>query len=135
LYITLHVLVDPQLPIEQAHDIAERIEAKMTTHIRDIENVTVHIEPYAASIRREFTIEDAQVRRIIKQIVETHPNIKSVRRIVTYVSNKKRYINADCLFEKGTSVEAMHDAVSHIEADIKEKFKEAIVTIHPEPSP
>jgi len=135
LYITLHALVDPQLPIEQAHDIAERIEANLTAQIENIENVTVHIEPSAPTIRREFMIEDADVRRVIRQIGEAHPSIKRVRRVVTYVSGKRRYINVDCLFDKGISVEAMHDTASHIEAEIKRRFKEAVVTIHAEPLP
>ena len=135
LYITLHALVDPQLPIEQAHDIAERIEANLTGQITDIENVTVHIEPFTSTLRREFVVEEADVRRIIRQIVEAHPNIRRARRVVTYVSEKRRYINVDCVFDKGISVEAMHDTVSHVEAEIKGKFKEAVVTIHAEPSP
>jgi len=135
LYITLHALVDPQLPIEQAHDIAERIEANLTREIMNIENVTVHIEPSAPIISRELAIEDADVRRAIRQTVEAHPTIRRARRVVTYVSEKRRYINVDCVFDKGTSVEAMHDTVSHVEAEIKRRFKEAVVTIHAEPSP
>lgn len=135
LYITLHALVDPQLPVERAHDIAEQIEAKLTGQISDVENVTVHIEPYAPELRQELAIEDAEVRKIIKRIVQAHPTIKSARRIVTYVSEKRRYINVDCFFDKDTSVEAMHDTVSHVEGEIKRKFKEAVVTIHAEPLP
>ena len=133
LYITLHALVDPQLPIERAHDIAERIEASLTREISDIESVTVHIEPSEPSASREFAMQDEDVRRVIRQIADAHPSIRRVRRVVTYVSEKKRYINVDCSFDKGTSVEAMHDTVSHIEAEIKRRFKEAEVTIHAEP--
>jgi len=135
LYITLHALVDPQLSIEEAHGIAEKIEENLTRQIGDIANVTVHIEPYAAKVRREFKIEDAEVRRMIRQIVAAHSNIRSVKRVVTYVSEKRRYINIDCAFDKGVSVEAMHDTVSHVEGEIKNRFKEAVVTIHAEPSP
>ena len=135
LYITLHALVDPQLSIEQAHHIAEQIEANLTGQIRNIGNVTVHIEPSALKMRREFAIEDADVRRAITQIVKTHPSIKSLRRVVTYVSDEILYINIDCLLDKDISVEAMHDTVSHVEAEIKKAFKEAVVTIHAEPSP
>jgi cation diffusion facilitator family transporter len=135
MYITLHALVDSQLPLEQAHMIAERIEANLTGRIGGIENVTVHIEPYEPATRRGFAAEDANMRRIIKQIAESNPNIKRVKRVVTYVSGERRYINVDCLFDKGTSVESMHDTISHVEADIKGKFKGAIVTTHAEPSP
>jgi len=135
LYITLHALVDPQLSIEEAHGIAEKIEENLTRQISGIENVTVHIEPYAPKVHRKFKIEDVEVRRMIRQIVAAHPGILSVKRVVTYVSEKRRYINIDCAFDKSVSVEAMHDTVSHVEREIKNRFKEAVVTIHAEPSP
>lgn len=135
LYITLHALVDPQLSVEEAHRIAEKIEENLTERIDNIENVTVHIEPYAARVRREFKVDDDEVLRMIRQIVDAHSNIRSVKRAVTYVSEKRRYINIDCTFDKGVSVTAMHDTVTSVENEIKNRFKEAIVTIHAEPSP
>ena len=134
LYITLHALVEPQLSIEEAHSIAEKIEENITAQINNIENVTVHIEPYAPKMRREFKIDDADVLRMIRQIVAAHPNIRSVKRVVTYVSEKRRYINIDCSFDKSVSVGAMHNTVSHVEREIKNRFRGAVVTIHPEPS-
>jgi len=135
LYITLHALVDPQLSIEEAHGIAEKIEENLRRQINDVENVTVHIEPYAPKVHREFIIEDTEVRRMIRQIVEAHPNIRRVNRVVTYASEKRRYVNIDCSFDKSVSVEAMHDTVSQIEREIKKRFREAVVTTHAEPSP
>jgi divalent metal cation (Fe/Co/Zn/Cd) transporter len=135
LYITLHALVDPQLSIKEAHDIAEKIEKNLKQQIEDIENVTVHIEPHLPKVRREFAVEDAQVQRMIRQIVQAHPDIRRVNRIVTYVGEKRRHINIDCSFDKSVSVDAMHDTVSHVEREIKRKFREAVVTIHAEPSP
>lgn len=133
LYITLHALLDPQLPIEEAHDIAEKIEENLKQQIENVENVTVHIEPYTRKMPKEFIIKDAEVQKIIRQIVEAHPNIRRLNRIVTYVSEKRRYINIDCSFDKGVSVEAMHDTVSQVEREIKKRFKKAVVTTHAEP--
>jgi cation diffusion facilitator family transporter len=135
LFITLHVMVDPAMPLEKAHSIAEEIEQNLKRQISDIENVTVHIEPYEPELRREFLVEDAQVERMIRQIVAAHPSIRSVNRVVTYTSEKRRHINIDCSFDKSVSVEAMHDTVSQVESEIKKRFQEAVVTIHAEPSP
>jgi divalent metal cation (Fe/Co/Zn/Cd) transporter len=135
MYLTLHALVDSKLSVEEAHNIAEKIEKNLKQQIDNIENVTVHIEPDLPKISREFAVEEAQVQRMIRQIVESHPDIRSVNRIVTYMSEKQRYINIDCSFDKDTSVDAMHETVSHLEAEIKKRFKEAVVTIHAEPSP
>jgi cation diffusion facilitator family transporter len=135
LFIILHATVDPDMPLEKAHSIAEEIEENLKREIDDIENVTVHIDPYSPRIQREFLTDDAQMRRITTQIVAAHPNIKSVRRVVTYVSQKRRYINIDCCFDRNVSVEAMHDTVSQVENEIKKRFKEAVITIHAEPAP
>jgi len=135
LFITLHVMVDPAMPLEKAHSIAEEIEQNLKRQISGIENVTVHIEPYEPELRREFLVEDEQVERMIRQIVAAHPSIRSVKQVVTYTSEKRRHINIDCSFNKSVSVEAMHETVSHLESEIKKQFKEAVVTIHAEPSP
>jgi len=135
LFITLHVMVDPAMPLEKAHSIAEEIEQNLKRQISGIENVTVHIEPYEPELRREFLVEDEQVERMIRQIVAAHPSIRSVKQVVTYTSEKRRHINIDCSFNKSVSVEAMHETVSLLESEIKKQFKEAVVTIHAEPSP
>jgi cation diffusion facilitator family transporter len=45
LFMDLHILVDPQLSITEAHDIAESLENEMHTQISQPVNITVHIEP------------------------------------------------------------------------------------------
>jgi divalent metal cation (Fe/Co/Zn/Cd) transporter len=135
LFITLHALVDPQLSVQEAHNIAEVIEKNLKQQIENIENVTVHIEPNLPTFSRESAIKDAQVQRMIRQIVEAHPEIRRVNRVVTYMSEKERYISVDCGFNRDISVRAMHEVVSHVEDEIKERFQDAVVTIHAEPIP
>jgi cation diffusion facilitator family transporter len=135
LFITLHVMVDPAMRLEKAHGIAEKIEQNLKQQAGDVENVTVHIEPFQYELNREYTVGDAQVEMMVRHIVALHPSIRGVRRIVTYVSEKRRHINFDCTFDKSVSVEAMHSTVSHVETEIRNQFKEATVTIHAEPSP
>lgn len=53
IYIDLHVLLERQLSLEQAHDIASRIEHGLKQHIHGVRDVTVHIEPYTEAERAE----------------------------------------------------------------------------------
>jgi cation diffusion facilitator family transporter len=53
IYIDLHVLLERQLSLEQAHDIASRIERGLKQHIHGVRDVTVHIEPYTEAERAE----------------------------------------------------------------------------------
>ncbi len=134
LYLTLHALVDPALSVEEAHNIAEKIEKNLKQKITAIEHVTVHIEPNLPKVSRELAVEEAQVQKTIRQIIQAHSEIRSVNSIVTYMSEKQRYINVDCSIDKDISVDVMHEIVSHVEAEIKKRFKEAAITIHAEPS-
>ena len=45
LFMDLHILVDPNLKITEAHDIAESLENEIHRQIPQPVNITVHIEP------------------------------------------------------------------------------------------
>ncbi len=45
LFMDLHILVDPELKITEAHDIAESLENELHSQIAQPVNITVHIEP------------------------------------------------------------------------------------------
>jgi divalent metal cation (Fe/Co/Zn/Cd) transporter len=65
--------------------------------------------------------------------VETGREALRIKRIVTYIAGKKRYINIDCSFAKQISIEDAHKIASEIEEKVKTHFAETIVTVHMEP--
>lgn len=132
LYITLHAQVDPKLSVQETHDIAEEIENEIFGTIRDIENVTVHIEPFT-KIRKGSMVDEKEIHEIIHKAAETHRQNFRIKRIITYIANKKRFINLEGYFTKEISTEDAHAIVSSIEEHIKEHFAETIVTVHMEP--
>jgi len=132
LYITLHVSVDPKLSVKETHEIAEKIENEIIGSIHDVENVTVHIEPFSTKLQKGSAVNENEVKEIIHKATEKYQNVFKIKRIVTYVSDKKRYINIDCRFAQHTSIEEAHKIASQIEEKIKEHFAEIIVTVHVE---
>jgi divalent metal cation (Fe/Co/Zn/Cd) transporter len=132
LYITLHAYVNPQLSVEEAHDIAEKIENRMRTGIKQLENVTVHVEPYGAEVYGG-EIDENKLRDIIQKLVKDTERDFYVKRIMTYAAEGRRYVNLDCCFTKEVSITEAHDVASRIEHEIKEHFANAIVTVHIEP--
>jgi len=131
LYITLHALVDSRLPIVRAHEIAEQVEDKIEENIKDIANVTVHVEPTAARERKGPMVHEDEIRKIISETAGTTQAYR-IKEILTYVADKKRYINIVCLFSKQTSIEDAHKIASEIEEKVKVHFAETIVTVHME---
>lgn len=132
LYITLHIYVDSQLPVEEADAIAGTIESKIGRTIADVENVTVHIEPFSTEERRGPLVKEDEVSVIIHETTQPWREILRIKRIVTYVAGDKRHINIDCSFTAQTSVEDAHFIATEIEEKVKSRLAETIVTVHTE---
>lgn len=133
LYITLHARVDPKLSVQEAHEIAEKIENGIKEKISNIENLTVHMEPYSAELRRGSVVDEGEIRRIIHETAKNFRQTFRIKKIVTYVADKKRYINIDCCFTKQISIKDAHRIASQIERNTERHFAETIVTVHVEP--
>jgi cation diffusion facilitator family transporter len=132
LFITLHAFVDPKLSVEQAHVISENIEERMRQSIKQLENVTVHVEPSGVMLP-ENMVNEEQLRKVVTDAAKNvAPNLK-IKKIVTYVSEGIRYINVDCCFTRHVKIAEAHKVASLVEKEIKEHFFNAVVTIHIEP--
>jgi cation diffusion facilitator family transporter len=133
LYITLHIYVESRLMVEEADLIAGEIEGKVKERIRDVENVTVHIEPYSLKKRKGPMVAENEISKIIHEATQSEREVFRIKRIVTYVADEKRYINIDCSFTRQISVEDAHRIASEIEERVRAHFAETIVTVHTEP--
>jgi divalent metal cation (Fe/Co/Zn/Cd) transporter len=52
IYMDLHILVDPQLTVASAHEIAHRVEASLKVRFPELADMVVHVEPDTAEERR-----------------------------------------------------------------------------------
>jgi len=133
LYITLHAYVDPKLSVEEAHKIAEEIEDKIEGRVANLENVAVHVEPFSPKKRRGSMVDENEIIKVVYGVGRNYQRTFRIKRIVTYVADKKRYINIDCCFVKEMSIEEAHDVTLQIEETLREHFEETIVVVHMEP--
>ena len=132
LYITLHTYLDPKLSVEEAHEIAEKIEKRMHAEIKQLENVTVHVEPYSVE-KRVAEIDEKELKRVIDALARKVKISLHLKRTVTYAAEGKRYINVDCCFTKQVPLTEAHEIASQVEKEISEYFADAVVTVHIEP--
>jgi divalent metal cation (Fe/Co/Zn/Cd) transporter len=135
LYITLHARVNPRLSVQETHDIAENIENEIFGVVKDVENVTVHIEPYRVRSRKGITVNESEIDETIRRTVESYKQAFRTKKTTTYVANRKRYINIEGYFTKQTALEDAHAITSEIESKIAEHFADTVVTVHMEPEP
>jgi cation diffusion facilitator family transporter len=132
LYITLHAYVDPQLSVEEAHEIAEKIEDRMHAEIKQFENVTVHVEPYGFE-KHTTEIDEEELKNLIDKLAKKVKTSLRLKRTVTYAADGKWYINIDCCFTKHVPLTEAHEIASQVEKEIAEYFADSVVTVHIEP--
>jgi cation diffusion facilitator family transporter len=131
-YITLHAQMDPNLSIEEAHRIAENIEKRIYAEIKPLENVTVHIEPAGTVIPTE-QINEAKLQIVVRDVARNININLQINRVITYVSEMKRYINIDCCIPQNVQIKEAHSLASRLEKETKDRFSNAVVTVHIEP--
>ncbi len=132
VYASLHVMVDRSINLQEAHYISELIEEKIKDETK-IENVTIHLEPYV-SVPDNPKIEGKSTENKIRKILAEFNEIKKVSRVDTFYFQDSQKIDISCSFDRNESIENIHELTSKIEKRIKTKFKNSIVTIHPEPA-
>jgi len=131
-YANLHVMVDREINLNQAHKISENIEEKIQEKIPKIVHVTIHLEPYLV-VPENFNVEDKITEEKIKDILKNYSEIKKIGRIISLNFENILKIDIDCSFEKNLSIEKVHDLTSEIEHVIRAEIQNAVITIHPEP--
>ena len=132
IFSDLHVMVDKDINLSEAHRISEIIEQKIQENIPEIQHATIHLEPFV-SVPEKFNVQDKVVEEKIKLILENYPEIKKIGRIISLNFENIFKIDIDCSFDKELSIEKVHDLTSEIEHVIRIKIKNAVITIHPEP--
>jgi len=135
LYVTLHVQVDPTLDLEHAHEIASSIEKGIEDKVGNVKRVTVHLEPSLPERISGQVTYDKELSETIRSIVEAYPGVLEINSITTYYAGSKLHVNVHCVFEAELAIGQIHDMMSKIEQKIGSKLPEAIITIHPEPTP
>ena len=134
LYVTLHVQVDPSLPLEKAHGIAESIEKGIEKSVPQVRQVTVHLEPSMPESSKGTFVDDKYISETIRSVVRAYPDVIEISAITTYATEGKLHINVHCLFAREAPISELHEMISQIEESVRQKISNAIVTIHPEPS-
>jgi cation diffusion facilitator family transporter len=132
-FANLHVMVDREINLYSAHNISETVEHEIQKNIPEIEHVTIHLEPFV-TVPKDFDIRDKKTEDKIRIILNKYHEIEKIGRIISLNFEDILKIDIDCSFDKELSIEKVHDLTSEIEHVIRAEIKNAVITIHPEPS-
>ncbi|MCX6821154.1 MAG: hypothetical protein NTW30_00075 [Candidatus Aenigmarchaeota archaeon] len=123
-YVEMHVLLDSNLRLEDAHKITLDIEREIDSILPNA-RVTVHTEPFQSGRK--------SIWKVIKEIAEGVPGSRGVHNIHIQKIDGKLYVDLHLEVSANMTVKQAHDISHQIEKKIKAaKLNISEVTVHVE---
>ncbi|HEY1248167.1 MAG TPA: cation diffusion facilitator family transporter [Nitrososphaera sp.] len=134
--VSLHIQVKRSATLAEAHSIANALEDSIKRQLKEIGNITVHLEPLMPEVSGMEPLADNTIHESIRNtILGSASGVKKVDRIGAYKTDENILkIDVNCSFSSEMTIEQIHEKVSDIEKQILVKYPHSIVTIHAEPS-
>lgn len=132
-FITVHVHVNAKLALTEAHRLTELIEQKIKRNLKEVSDVSVHVEGYRPEIGSGTVLDIREIESTIKSIASSLSDELEVTRVTSYTSEDNLNIIINCTLDGTLTVEKVHEMVSQIEYTVCRRFSNSIVTIHSEP--
>jgi len=133
----LHIEVDPDLTLAEAHEQAERLAEVLTEEVPGLGRVTSHIEAAEPKPmrRREVAGERPDLVNAIRQLVDASETTESVREVRIYEADDSSWdLVLCCLFRADLLVGEIHRRSEQLEQELRERFSTlGRVVIHAEP--
>jgi cation diffusion facilitator family transporter len=135
-YVELHLEVDQNLNLREAHEIASHLERDLRLEIPDIAAVNTHIESRLMRVTRgqDVTAKSAEVVQTVKQIAQAIPGLRNCHNVVVRDVHNRLDVSLHCTFDGSTPITQIHDASTLIEDRLKAALPHVErVLVHAEP--
>ncbi|MBN2199533.1 MAG: cation diffusion facilitator family transporter [Candidatus Aminicenantes bacterium] len=134
--VALHLEVDENLTLQQAHDMAGRFEQDLQREMPDLFRVDIHIESRDASTaeERDVTADEGPLVGLIRSTAERAAGRPCCRDITLRRQGERHSVSLECAFDRDLSILQVHDLTTRIEEELKRAVPSlARVLVHAEP--
>jgi cation diffusion facilitator family transporter len=136
LEVDLHVELDPQLKLADAHAVASRLEDEVLAANQRIAAVNTHLEAPDTTISRDEEITDRSVGlvRQVREIADRIAGVSSTHDVRVYRSGQANNLVMHTTFGADQSLERVHEISAQIERALRAELKGVgTVLVHAEP--
>jgi len=134
--VDLHLEVDDDLSLQQAHDLASQIERDLQEDMPEIESVTTHLESRGTGIDggEDVTAREPGLVARIAALTDAIVGARSCHNVALRRHGKTLSVALHCAFPKELSIVQVHDVSTRIEQGLMKKIPGlARVLVHEEP--
>lgn len=136
VFVDLHLEVDDHLSLEQAHEMASRIEKDLWTDMPEISQVYVHLESRRTGVGggRDVTRQEGELVEKVKRLTDEIAGPSRCHNVLVRREGGKLSISLHCHLDKELSIAEIHDITTRIEMRLKERLPELDrCAVHAEP--
>ncbi len=129
--VSLHLKLPGDLSLDEAHEIASRVEAAIGDALPDVDAVQTHLEPLAETTRVRATAvpEEEELGRLVREVTGSEP-----RELRLLVTDEGPVLFLTLHIAPETPLAQAHARASEVEGRIREARPEiADVIVHTEP--
>lgn len=136
IMVSMHIQVDKDLTLREAHTIADEVEHVVKSRVRiynmHIDSVTVHVEPFISMMQEIVKVDDIKVLEDMVKRIAYEEGIMHVSKINAYRCNDTLILDIHCRLDDSISIARAHEIVSRVEDKIRERLNASPI-IHYEP--
>ncbi len=124
--ISMHIEVEKGISMEDAHNIATRVEDNVKTNVKA--EATVHVEPHGKE-----SINRAEVEKNIRDIVMKCENVVSCHGVDMVFNGCSGVIEFHVVVDRHMSVDESHDMIHKLIYQVQKRYPRFKVHAHVEP--
>jgi cation diffusion facilitator family transporter len=136
LQVELHIEIEENLNLREAHDFVSAIEAEILREVPEIDSVLTHIESEPATIEQpeEAIAAERKIEQALRAAAAALPEIADVHDVVVGHTNDRISLTCHCSLPDELPMSRVHQLITALEDRFKLECPEVSrVTIHPEP--
>jgi cation diffusion facilitator family transporter len=140
LFVELHLEIDPQLSLKEAHQQATELEEEIRQLRQEPIEVNIHIEPLGTAISVPDTGAEnlralaAAIESFLNSLPSEYHELLNSHNVIVRQVEHHILASCHCVMRSELPVTQVHDVTAALEDRVKEKFPQIYrVTIHPEP--
>ena len=138
-HVELHLEVGRGLSLEEAHDLATRLETEVKEVAPEVAEVVAHLEPAGDGDTKSTLLDRENHARLEARIVSSVDEFVGqgrCHRVTIWEEDQGLAVSLHCLLTSGLSVEEAHDLSERLEEHLCERIPALRrVVVHLEPAP